>query len=117
MGKACSACGFRSENPAFFRREKTASFGRSGWFCIGCKPLPKTKMGFAALGLCALLVPIGWLGIQLNQGLEPFGYIMAMIGGFAALGPVVIVIHELGHTLAAVAVGRRVYQFNIGTGA
>jgi len=116
MGLACSACGFRAENRAFFRKEKTAFFGFTRSFCLGCKPLPKAKTGFVTLGVSGALALAGWLATAINQGLEPFGLCLAAISGLLALSPLGIAAHEAGHAAVAALLGLHVYQINVGSG-
>ncbi|MGZ3273719.1 MAG: site-2 protease family protein [Caulobacteraceae bacterium] len=50
-------------------------------------------------------------------GIGTFWYWIVVLCGQVALSPITILIHEAGHAAAAMAVGRRVYRINIGTGA
>jgi hypothetical protein len=115
MGLSCSECGFKSENGAFFRLEKTSRRG-SGWFCMGCKPV-RGKLGFATLGFYGVLAFVAALITAAEPSLAQFAYILALLSGLVTLTPLTVAVHELGHTIAAVAVGRRIYQINIGRGA
>jgi hypothetical protein len=118
MGLSCSACGFRSENRAFFRREKAPPFAIARWFCAGCKPLPTARVGWVRLLFFAVLMALGaWVVLNATSDNKTFGYVMVVFGGFVCLSPITVLIHEAGHAVAAAAVGRRVYSVHIGTGA
>lgn len=118
MGLSCSACRFKSENRAFFRREKTAPFGIARWFCLGCKPLPPARVGWVRLLAFAGVMVLG-VQLILTSPAENniFGYWIVVLGGLVALSPITILIHEAGHAAAAIGVGRCVYRINIGIGA
>lgn len=117
MGLSCSSCGYRSQNRAFFRRAKGGSFALDRWFCLGCKPFPKARLSFTAIVASGFLALFGWLAVAVNEGLEPFGYLMMAWGGFISLTPFTLAVHEMGHAAVAALLGRRVYQINIGSGA
>lgn len=92
------------------------AFGLTRWFCLGCKPAPRARLGFSALIASGFLVLLGWLAVALNGGVEFIGYGLLVWGGYLFLTPLTLVVHELGHAAVAALLGRRVYQISIGSG-
>lgn len=116
MGRSCSSCGYKSQNRAFFRPMSGRTFGLNRWFCLGCKPVPTARPGFASLAASVLLAVLGWLAIAADGGVEFLGYGFLVWSGFIFLTPLTLAVHEIGHAAVAALLGRRVYQINIGSG-
>jgi hypothetical protein len=45
--RRCANCGYRSANPAFFRRERSKASGLKWTFCAACEPYEPTKLEVA----------------------------------------------------------------------
>ncbi|GEM_PF-4818268 len=116
MGLSCSSCGFRSRNPAFFRREKAGAFDLRRRFCLGCRPWPKASLGVPAFVGAGGLALLGLWAVAIGEGLEVGGYGLLISAGTLLGGPISLAIHELAHAAIALVFGRRVYQISIGTG-
>ncbi len=116
MALSCFSCRYKSQNRAFFRQMRAGTLGLDRWFCLGCKPFPKAKLGFSALAASGFFALLGWLLVAASPGLEPLGYGLLAGGALIFTGPFTLVVHEMGHAAAAALFGRRVYQISIGSG-
>ena len=117
MGLRCSACGFRSTERALFRRERAPVPPLRYTLCLACKkpePWPKATVGAAVWGGIALALIAAALA---GADLELQGYVWLVLMAFAATCPLAVVVHEIGHALAAVLVGRKIYVLSFGRGA
>ncbi len=113
----CARCGLESEiREAFFKRR------RLGWrrfelLCLGCRTKRMARNRFQGLIMTALLGFVGALLVIFAPPSWKFpGWVM--LNYFLLLVFVVIAIlpHELGHALAARALGLRLFRVEIGSG-
>ncbi|MFI4936599.1 MAG: site-2 protease family protein [Caulobacterales bacterium] len=118
MTLRCNRCGFRSDDRLFFRREEGGFFGLRETVCDACsayQPTRYEKRVTANLIISQLMwIPlVGWVfSSDSSQGL---GLLTILIASLVTL-PLRIIVHEAGHALAAVAVGRTVWQVTMGRG-
>lgn len=116
MNQRCSACGYESAAQAVFRLERDGALGRRQAFCLCCAPFkrgPGEAAAFARTMLAVILLPVG-LALLSND--KPIGVAFVAAGTLAAMRPLTIAIHELGHWIAARLVGYRVVRITLGTG-
>jgi hypothetical protein len=118
MSLRCATCGYRSDDPDFFRGEKGGLLGRRWTVCDACSAYqPSRREKQVTIGL--LVWPPIWLVMLLAFSRDDPGQALGLgvLLLSAALSlPMAIAIHEGGHALAAAAVGRRIVEVLIGRG-
>lgn len=114
----CSHCGYPSTSAPFFRLERPWLSPGRRLYCMGCaayRPTAGEKRSYILpVGLVAastLLVTVISGGGAVRLGYQLWSLAILFPTGFLA-----ILAHEIGHVLAALAVGRRATSLVIGSG-
>jgi Zn-dependent protease len=118
MRHRCSRCGFTSETPSFFRREKGGLLQRLKTVCDACTAYQPTAYEHRTairyfFGSGSVLA----VSLLLSHGNPGFGAAVIIMTMTAALTlRLRIFIHEWGHAFAARQVGTQVWQIDVGSG-
>ena len=118
MELCCAACGYRSSDLAFFRREPAGVFGGRRTYCDGCRPPRAAKGQVRAYG--SVLIFTGLAVIALadpdNSHSMLAGLFLAFAAAFAAGDFLTTIIHEFGHAFAVRLTGGKLFSFQVGSG-
>lgn len=113
----CSTCGFRSDVAGFFRRERAGFRRRLSPICAGCEAFKpdaaeSKAMAGASAGLILLAFVIFRYVIDYGALIEGVAFLIGAALGLSAA----VMVHEMGHALAARALGRSVLSIRVGGG-
>lgn len=113
----CHTCGYASRFGRFFRRETGGLFGRPVQLCAGCAPFRSDRSNQKAVAsvliwtLISALFAFSYAG---DFGTTSQGFAWFATAAFS--GPFNMAAHELGHAVAAGALGARVLKIRFGHG-
>jgi hypothetical protein len=114
----CRSCGFRSADASFFRRERGGYLRLPETVCEACAPYEPSLYERRITRALVVSFLVWSFGIVLyaRDDLGEAGLLFLMYGAAVVSLPARILVHELGHALAANAVGREVYRVVVGRG-
>jgi Zn-dependent protease len=113
----CHTCGYASRLGRFFRREAGGLFGRPVQLCAGCAPYRSdrsTQKAVASVLIWTLISALFAFSYAGDFGTAGQGF--AWFATAALSGPFNMAAHELGHAMAAGALGARVLKIRFGRG-
>lgn len=118
MKLCCATCGYAADDPSFFRRERGGVFRLKQIVCDACVPYQPTRSERRSIISLLVWQPI-WLAAifaySRDDPAQALGIVGLLFAGLASL-PLATAVHEVGHAVAAVAVGRHVVDLLIGKG-
>lgn len=112
MARKCAKCGVVSEIEEAFQK---SFYSDRTFYCPVCLKKNAIRNGESLLIAFLILFILGLLWVTITPQNE-FGRLVLQAGLFMFFIPVVIVLHEFGHVIAAILTKTRIYYVTIGLG-